>query len=159
MKNLIFNRAEVLILLAHSKNARERLPTLEQLCDPSHRKDGRTPDEGHWPTTEEVNIETIPFGLWLVADQGIYLMSNSKERDIVTAQKTRCRVAYADGVNSESDDFGNWWENKRLYMGGDDQCLFINGSDLELHMARRPDSGHVLIGVETNGQTVTHTLV
>jgi hypothetical protein len=157
MQNLIFNRAQVETLLAHSKNAAERLPTLEQLFDPRHRKDGKAPAEDHWPDIDEVDIATIPYGLWLVADHGIYLMSNARQRDIVDPGANRSRVAYAEGVNADTDDFDTWWENKRLYMGGDDQGLFIDGQEIEAQMAIDPQGSQFVIGVQTNGMYVTHT--
>jgi len=159
MQNLIFNRVQVEILLAHSKNAAERSPSVEQLFDPRHRKDGKAPTEGHWPAIDEVDTATIPCGLWLVADHGIYLMSNAKQRDIVDPKTKRSRVAYAEGVNADTDDFDTWWENKRLYMGGDDQALFIDGQEIEVQLANNPLGHPFVIGVQSNGMYVTHTRI
>ena len=53
--------------------------------------------------------------IWLVGDQGVYLMSNG------TAEN-RPPVAYAEGVNPDKNSFDTWWENKRRSFGGDDGC-------------------------------------
>jgi hypothetical protein len=159
MHNLNFNRAQVETLLAHSKHAAERSPNPEQLFDPRHRKDGQRPAEGHWPDLDEVDTSTIPYGLWLVADHGIYLMSNASQRDIVDPDTNRSRVAYAEGVNADTEDFDTWWENKRLYMGGDDQALFIDGQEIEAQLAKSPLDKPFVIGVQSNGMYVTHTRI
>jgi hypothetical protein len=51
-------------------------------------------------------------GLWLVHDQGVYLMSNALDRDPKTAP-----LAYAAGCDPKDED---WWETSRALVGGDD---------------------------------------
>jgi len=51
--------------------------------------------------------------LWLVGDQGVYLMSNG-------SGDTKGPIAYAKGCDPDKDDFDDWWELKRASFGGDD---------------------------------------
>jgi Protein of unknown function (DUF3085) len=64
----------------------------------------------------------------LVHDQGVYLMSNGRPRDIVDADATdrkdesinegRSFVAYATGCDPEIDE--DWYDTARALVGGDD---------------------------------------
>jgi hypothetical protein len=60
--------------------------------------------------------ETGP-GLWLVGDEGVYLMPN-------TTLKART-IVYARECNPTALDFDTWWANKRVTFGGDDGVEFI----------------------------------
>lgn len=65
-------------------------------------------------------------GLWLVGDQGVYLMSNGKERLLKPGTESSSVVAYAKECNPETLPFDTWWENKRRSFGGDDGVEFID---------------------------------
>ena len=86
--------------------------------------------------------ETGP-GLWLVGDQGVYLMPNTtgKERTIV----------YARECDPSKLDFETWWANKRASFGGDDGVEFIGLKEIDRIAApfqsarRRPQ--HLLITI------------
>lgn len=56
-------------------------------------------------------------GLWLVGDDGVYLMPN-------TTSKAR-NIVYARECDPTKLDFETWWENKRRGFGGDDGVDFI----------------------------------
>lgn len=60
--------------------------------------------------------------LWLVGDQGVYLMSNGSPIDNVAkdGKPVTSFVAYAEGCNPNADDFDEWYDNKRSIFGGDD---------------------------------------
>ena len=62
-------------------------------------------------------------GLWLVGDQGVYLLSNGK-----LAEGERALVIYAD----ECHPVGNpdWWHYKRRHFGGDDGIEFLDADRL-----------------------------
>ena len=62
-------------------------------------------------------------GLWLVGDQGVYLLSNGK-----LAEGERALVIYAD----ECHPVGNpdWWHYKRRHFGGDDGIEFLDAERL-----------------------------
>ena len=56
--------------------------------------------------------------LWLVHDQGVYLMSNGKPGDRVDQEDAKFFVVYAEGCNPNTDE--DWWETAREAVGGDD---------------------------------------
>ena len=62
-------------------------------------------------------------GLWLVGDQGVYLLSNGK-----LAEGQRALVVYSD----ECHPVGNpdWWHYKRRHFGGDDGIEFLAAETL-----------------------------
>lgn len=76
-------------------------------------------------------VEVTGPELWFVGDHGIYLMSNGDPGDKISEEPVKLRVAYADGMNPEIDAFDDWWEKKRMVLGGDDMvqqlpwCLAI----------------------------------
>lgn len=72
---------------------------------------GTRPGEGERP------------GLWLVGDQGVYLLSNGK-----LAEGHKALVVYCE----ECHPVGNpdWWDYKRRWFGGDDGIEFIEAGQL-----------------------------
>jgi hypothetical protein len=62
-------------------------------------------------------------GLWLVGDQGVYLLSNGK-----LAEGARALVVYSN----ECHPVGNpdWWHYKRRHFGGDDGIEFLDADRL-----------------------------
>jgi hypothetical protein len=62
-------------------------------------------------------------GLWLVGDEGVYLMPNtiSKARNII----------YARECDPSKLDFEIWWANKRRSFGGGDGVDFIALEDVD----------------------------
>jgi hypothetical protein len=60
-------------------------------------------------------------GLWLVGDEGVYLMPN-------TAGETRT-IAYAKECDPKKVD--GWWEVKRASFGSDDGVEFISLSEID----------------------------
>jgi hypothetical protein len=79
------------------------------------------------PKQSEQVVEYVPHttkpnaapAVLLVHDQGVYLTSNSKPRDIVGADAAdRSFCAYAIGCHPEKD--ADWYETARGLVGGDD---------------------------------------
>jgi len=66
-----------------------------------------------------VDETTDEYGLWLVKDNGIYLMAPTWEKDIVS--KNKCHVIYARGYSPRVKDL---WE-KTHAVSGDDFAEFI----------------------------------
>ena len=62
-------------------------------------------------------------GLWLVGDQGVYLMPN-------TEAETRT-IAYAKECDPTKLDFDEWRGVKRATFGGDDGVEFISIEEIE----------------------------
>ena len=61
-------------------------------------------------------------GLWLVGDEGVYLMPN------ITSKA--CNIVYARECDPTKLDFETWWINKRRGFGGDDGIDFIPLEDV-----------------------------
>ena len=62
-------------------------------------------------------------GIWLVGDEGVYIMSNGK-----LAEGTRALVVYAEQCHPKGDI--NWWDYKRRHFGADDGIEFIEAARL-----------------------------
>src|ERR1700733_869556 len=62
-------------------------------------------------------------GLWLVGDQGVYLMPNTTG--------TKRTIVYARECDPTKLDFETWWANKRASFGGDDGVEFVDLKDIE----------------------------
>jgi hypothetical protein len=67
-------------------------------------------------------IDTGP-GLWLVGDQGVYLMPNTTG--------TKRTIVYSRECDPTKLDFETWWANKRASFGGDDGVDFIDIKDID----------------------------
>jgi Protein of unknown function (DUF3085) len=82
-------------------------------------------------------------GLWLVGDQGVYLMPNTTS--------TKRTIVYAHECDPTKLDFETWWANKRASFGGDDGVEFIGLKEIDRIAApfqtsrRRPQ--HFLITI------------
>lgn len=73
---------------------------------------------------------TAKAGLWLVGDQGVYLLSNGLP-SLTTEDPARPqRCVYADQVNPVTMTFDAWWEAKRAGFGGDDGVEFLDAQDM-----------------------------
>ncbi len=72
---------------------------------------GTRPGEGEKP------------GLWLVGDEGVYIMSNGK-----LPEGTRALVIYAEQGHPKGDI--DWWDYKRRHFGADDGIEFIEAERL-----------------------------
>jgi len=100
----------------------------------------------NWMKTHErkipyVNETTDEYGLWLVKDHGIYVMSPSKERDLTKDDNTH--VIYAQGYSPKVGD--DLWDRTHA-VSGDDFAEFIplderqvvrleNGGDLTIRLS------------------------
>lgn len=78
--------------------------------------------------------------LWLVHDQGVYVMSNGANDDDA-GDASRPRPAYAAGCDPDRDP--DWWDTGRDLVGGDDFAeLLVDGDEL----ARLAGHGVNLVG-------------
>ena len=140
---LHFDQALVRQLLDHSKAATERSPSLEQLYEGRFRRNGKDADlnnltAANFPTADDVDPARIPPGLWLVGDEGVYLMSNGKPALLVDPADTRHVVAHAAEANPAAD-VEVWWDVKRAAFGGDDGVVFLELTFAEGLLARARD--------------------
>jgi hypothetical protein len=109
---LTFDRAGVDRLIAHAKAAPEHSPSF-----------------GQEPPTKP--------GLWLVGDDGVYLMSNGKP-GLRADTGSRQFVVYADQINPLTIPFDDWWAAKEQAFGGDDGADTIDLDTLEPILATYP---------------------
>jgi hypothetical protein len=72
---------------------------------------GTKPGEGEKP------------GLWLVGDEGVYIMSNGK-----IAEPQHALVIYSEECHPAGNP--DWWDYKRRWFGGDDGIEFIEAARL-----------------------------
>lgn len=142
---LTFSAAEVKRLYQHSQAATEHSPSFSQALDPKMHKGGVMLDsEGKevkldrkgapidgWPDSKNVDTTKVPAGLWLVGDQGVYLMSNGTPGDRISVEgdggpgRERHFVAYAAECNPDKLEFDDWWDAKNRIFGGDDGSDYL----------------------------------
>jgi hypothetical protein len=116
-----------------------------------------------WSGIEKLLAELIPAdavqplygevtgkGLWLVGDQGVYLMSNAAR-----AGDSKPVVVYADECDPQKLPFDEWWENKRASFGGDDGVEFL-APEAFIRM-RREDPTHLVIEMGPEQLVLTTT--
>jgi hypothetical protein len=78
-------------------------------------------------------------GLWLVADHGVYLMSNGRPAmdakgnpiPVNDTRGIRRLIAMAEGCDPEVDAFEDWWAIHNALQGGNDFLEFISIEDLD----------------------------
>lgn len=94
-------------------------------------------------------------GLWLVGDQGIYLMANTSDGEINSRPKADGLLpcVYAAECNPATMAFEDWWANKQITFGGDDGVEFLPLADI---VAFRRDDPVQLV-IEFAGGTFTLT--
>jgi len=121
-KYLTFNTSEVAPLVKEAKEATSRRCTFEQMFDPSLHKGGKIKNvrEG-CPDVKNIDLSKVLPSLWLVKDEGCYLMSNS----IIPAGQKNANVAYAHESNPKTMDVDKWYGNARYIMGGSDCALAL----------------------------------
>lgn len=100
-----------------------------------------------WRTPYGLGENAKP-GLWLVGDQGVYLMSNSEagvKHPDHTDANPKFLVAYADQCNPEGD-FDEWYSNKRQSFGGDDGVEWLDAQLIEIAL-KRVKKGKIMLDV------------
>lgn len=140
--DLTFDAKHARALLEISKSSEKRGPNFEQLHDPAFWRDDLDPDrraafekdlkeKGFVMDVriDDIDTEKIPAGLWLVGDQGVYLMSNVTSEEAKAADVAH--VCYADEVNPEKMPVDEWYDAKVAIFGGDDGVEFLSAEALE----------------------------
>ncbi len=91
--------------------------------------------------------KTAKAALWLVKDDGVYIMSNGKPGipAPLPNRPDRQLVCYAKGYNPETD--GDVWDKCRAAMGGDDGCDFLDITKEMIADLSRDDFEGLLITV------------
>ncbi len=79
-------------------------------------------------------------GIWLVGDQGVYLMANTSDGIHNSKMKKDDKhfVVYADQCNPDKMEFDEWWANKRASFGGDDGVEVITLEEIDRLLSKKP---------------------
>lgn len=72
-------------------------------------------------------------GLWLVGDEGVYMMSSGK-----LSEGQRPLVVYAEECDPKTNP--DYWHYKRRYFGGDDGVEFLDAAEIERLITATPDA-------------------
>lgn len=67
-----------------------------------------------------------PAGLWIVGDQGVYLMPNTTDGVHHSVKDSKPLVVYARECDPTKLAFDTWWANKQASFGRDDGVEFID---------------------------------
>jgi len=122
MSKLTFDMVALAAIIQHAQAATERRPCFADLLNKEYAKTGEKPDENGWFKGPQLDGTKIPAGLWLVKDDGIYLMSNGAPLQLAPNSRPdalRALVAYAKGYEPDAPDS---WQKCRDAVGGDDFC-------------------------------------
>ena len=79
-------------------------------------------------------------GLWLVGDEGVYIMSNGK-----LAEDQRPLVVYAQECDPKTNS--DYWHYKRQHFGGDDGVEFLDAAELVKLIMAAPTATHLTIAM------------
>ncbi|MDX3807107.1 MAG: DUF3085 domain-containing protein [Bosea sp. (in: a-proteobacteria)] len=87
-------------------------------------------------------------GLWLVGDEGVYLLSNGK-----LAEGQRPLVVYAEECDPKTNP--DYWHYKRQHFGGDDGIDFLDAETLVKLLAAAPAATHLTIAMTDESMSLT----
>ena len=87
-------------------------------------------------------------GLWLVGDEGVYLLSNGK-----LAEGQRPFVVYAEECDPTTNP--DYWHYKRQHFGGDDGIEFLDAFRLVTLIAAAPAATHLTIAMTDVTMSIT----
>ena len=88
----------------------------------------------------------IKAALWLVGDDGIYLMSNGGPGCFVEGT-TKNVICYARECNPTQMDFDDWWSAKQASFGGDDGVEPLDAAELRDVLADYPQGAPLQLEV------------
>ncbi len=112
MTRLFFDMEQVAGLARHAREAPERRMTMGQRA--------RIYGEDRCGVPQPGEQRLAPPCLWLVKDEGIYLMSPGIDPDAERTERTRAPVSYASGFDPTRNDRMAVWDRARDAVGGDD---------------------------------------
>ena len=121
--DLTFRAGDVRVLLAHARAAKEHRPSYEDLFEPDYHKGGKVKEKDGWPDSDNIDPTKIPAGLWLVKDDGVYLMSNGSPALLREEGKPNNVVVYASEANPKTSE--DCWGSACSIMGGDDCVITL----------------------------------
>ncbi|HYN39931.1 MAG TPA: DUF3085 domain-containing protein [Rhodospirillales bacterium] len=107
------------------------------------------------PATKPVYDEHTGPGLWLVGDDGIYLMSNGLPPLLHPDQDVRHVVAYARECDPTRMDFDAWRTVKNASFGGDDGVEFLPLPDLQSAVAGSEGAGVSVVMLDVTPKAIS----
>lgn len=87
-------------------------------------------------------------GLWLVGDEGVYVMSSGK-----LAEGCKPFVVYAEECDPKTNP--DYWHYKRLHFGGDDGVDFIDATELETLIVAASGATHLQITMDDTSMSLS----
>lgn len=135
--HLTFNVGEVRRLMEHAKAATSHRPSYEDQFKPEYHLGGVVKMKSGWPDPDNLNLDAIPAGLWLVKDKGIYLLSNGNPGLLIESGEGRHLVVYAVECNPDTNE--DYWEIGQSIMGGDDCVITLPISMFDLAIRGKDD--------------------
>lgn len=87
-------------------------------------------------------------GVWLVGDEGVYIMSNGK-----LADGQRSFVIYAEECDPKTNP--DYWHYKRQYFGGDDGIDFLDAELLVRSIEALASATHLTIAMTDDSMAIT----
>lgn len=87
-------------------------------------------------------------GVWLVGDEGVYIMSNGK-----LADGQRSLVIYAEECDPKAN--ADYWHYKRQHFGGDDGIDFLDAELLVRLIGAMPSATHLTIAMTDDSMSIT----
>ncbi|KQW18118.1 hypothetical protein ASC80_22045 [Afipia sp. Root123D2] len=88
-------------------------------------------------------------GIWLVGDEGVYIMSNGK----LAEGQQRPLVVYAEECDPKTNP--EYWHYKRQYFGGDDGIDFLDAEMLVKLIAAAPAATHLTLAMTDDSVSIT----
>jgi hypothetical protein len=107
------------------------------------------------PASKALYDEPTGPGLWLVGDNGIYLMSNGSPPLLHPHQDARHVVAYARECDPTRMDFDDWRAVKNASFGGDDGVEFLPLPDLQSAVAGSEGAGVSVVMLDVTPQAIS----
>ncbi|MFX4300167.1 DUF3085 domain-containing protein [Pseudosulfitobacter pseudonitzschiae] len=163
--HLTFDAVKVRALIEISKASAERRVNFEQHAETGFWREDMDPDRratlvkeledhGYVPSIkdEDCDPRKIPAGLWLVGDQGVYIMAN-----VPVTPETRAsgdHVVYAAECDPTKLPFDEWYDNKRRIFGGDDGSEFLPAEMIEKALSSGP--AKLIVDIDAESVSVIH---
>ena len=142
MTNLRFDPAGVAKLVALSNAATAHRASFADLANPAVCRDGAKPDAYGLVTSDDVDTAKIGPSLWLVKDEGCYLMSNAADQPRGPDDRLLC--VYAKSLGPDCD-----YQSLREACGGDDFCEPLPVADFERALIGNPIEIVIALTAET----------
>lgn len=131
MTALVFSPRDVAVLVTITRKAKAYRLTMNDLIDPQMWLPGTKADEHGFVTSDKIDPAKLTPKLWLVKDQGCYLMSNAADQS--RTENGSAFVVYAAGLGKDCD-----YGALRQAVGGDDFAEAIPLEDFETMLAKKP---------------------